>query len=67
MELQHVWSRPGDRPPLTLTLILTLTLTLTRAPTVQVTVNRAPFGGDLHVTHGDLIVALESPIEIEAR
>ena len=34
---------------------------------VQVTVNRAPFGGDLLVTHGDLIVALETPIELEAR
>ena len=34
---------------------------------VQVTVNRAPFGGDLLVTHGDLLVALESPIELEAR
>ena len=59
----------AHRPPLTLTRTRTRTRTrtLTGAPTVQVTVNRAPFGGDLHATHGELIVALESPIEIEAR
>ena len=31
------------------------------------TVNRAPFGGDLLVTHSALLVALDTPIELEAR
>ena len=60
-------------PTRTPTLTLTLTRTRTRTRTLTLArydkgeANGAPFGGDLHATHGELIVALESPIEIEAR